>query len=161
MPKYATRAAAMLLGVGALSLGGCVGLADVGGHVSVRGENTQVDVGFNQREREIISRYYADQRDRYEDDRGYEHGHGRGHGRNGLPPGLAKRDRLPPGLQRQVKRRGKLPPGLQTHPLPRELQRRLPPVPENYVRVRVGTDIVLMNARTHVVVDLIKDLGQQ
>lgn len=157
MSSYAKRAAAILLGAGALSLGGCVGLADVGGQVSVRGENTQVDVGFNQREREIIRRYYADQRDRYEDDRG----HGRGHGRNALPPGLAKRDRLPPGLQRQVKRRGKLPPGLRTHPLPRDLQHRLPPVPENYVRVRVGTDIVLMNARTHVVVDLIKDLGRQ
>jgi len=157
-----TRAiwAATAVVLGALSLSGCVGLADVGGHVSVRGDNTRVDVGFNEHQREIIRRYYAERgRDRerhYERERG--HGHGRG--RNGLPPGLAKRDRLPPGLERQVQRRGKLPPGLQTHPLPRGLERRLPPLPDNYVRVRVGTDIVLMNARTRVVVDMVKDIGQ-
>ncbi|MBI3484974.1 MAG: hypothetical protein HY012_07470, partial [Acidobacteria bacterium] len=33
--------------------------------------------------------------------------------RSGLPPGLAKRDRLPPGLEKQLRERGKLPPGLQ------------------------------------------------
>lgn len=31
----------------------------------------------------------------------------------GLPPGLAKREKLPPGLERQLKERGTLPPGLQ------------------------------------------------
>jgi hypothetical protein len=29
-------------------------------------------------------------------------------GQSGLPPGLAKRDRLPPGLERQVQRNGTL-----------------------------------------------------
>ena len=31
----------------------------------------------------------------------------------GLPPGLAKREHLPPGLQRHLERNGTLPPGLQ------------------------------------------------
>ncbi len=31
----------------------------------------------------------------------------------GLPPGLAKKDRLPPGLQKHLWKRGALPPGLQ------------------------------------------------
>ncbi|HKK05750.1 MAG TPA: hypothetical protein VKA50_07875 [Gammaproteobacteria bacterium] len=146
--------------VGSLSLSGCVGLADVGGHVSVRGDNTQVDVGFNEHQRDIIRRYYAQHRRAHEREYERERGHGHGRGRNGLPPGLAKRERLPPGLERQVERRGKLPPGLQTHPLPRDLERRLPALPENYVRVRVGTDIVLMNARTRVVIDMVKDVGQ-
>ena len=43
----------------------------------------------------------------------------RGH-RNSLPPGLAKKDRLPPGLERQLEVRGTLPPGL---------QKRIEPVP--------------------------------
>ncbi len=32
---------------------------------------------------------------------------------SGLPPGLAKRGQLPPGLQKQLRRNGTLPPGLQ------------------------------------------------
>src|SRR5262249_678727 len=31
----------------------------------------------------------------------------------GLPPGLAKKNKLPPGLQKQLDKNGKLPPGLQ------------------------------------------------
>src|SRR5919107_2406176 len=30
-----------------------------------------------------------------------------------LPPGLAKRESLPPGLQKQLQKNGKLPPGMQ------------------------------------------------
>ena len=33
---------------------------------------------------------------------------------NHLPPGLAKKDRLPPGLEKQLVRNGTLPPGLQS-----------------------------------------------
>src|SRR5260370_16886864 len=45
-----------------------------------------------------------------------------------LPPGLAKRDQLPPGLQRQLVVRGTLPPGLQNplHPAPHP---STPPLP--------------------------------
>ena len=35
------------------------------------------------------------------------------HPASGLPPGLAKRGDLPPGLEKQLRRNGTLPPGLQ------------------------------------------------
>jgi hypothetical protein len=73
-----------------------------------------------------------------------------------LPPGLAKRDGgLPPGLAK----RDKLPLGLASEPLPRELESTLSPLPGNYVRVRVGRDIVLMDSRTRVVFDVIYGIG--
>jgi len=72
---------------------------------------------------------------------------------NNLPPGLAKRDRLPPGLEKQLRERGTLPPGLQKkiQPVPEDLERRLPPPPEDCGcrRVIIGGDVVLLNVRTN------------
>src|ERR1051326_3832533 len=50
----------------------------------------------------------------------------------GLPPGLAKKERLPPGLEKQLARNGQLPPGLQKRiqPLPPVLESRLTRLPE-------------------------------
>jgi len=75
---------------------------------------------------------------------------------NHLPPGLAKKDRLPPGLEKQLVARGTLPPGLQKriHPCPQELERRLPPAPPDCSHVLIGGHIVLMNHRTNIVVDI-------
>jgi Ni/Co efflux regulator RcnB len=115
-------------------------------------------------------------------DHGHGHGHGRDHGRHGdwdhhsydqdrdaiwgwyrdredhddLPPGLARRDRLPPGLERQLIVRGTLPPGLRKRiePCPEDLDRRLPPPPEGYEHVIVGGHIVLLNRRTYFVLDI-------
>ena len=74
-----------------------------------------------------------------------------------LPPGLAKKDRLPPGLEKQLVRRGTLPPGLQkrVQPCPRDLERELPPPPPECAHVLVGGHIVLLNQRTNVVVDIV------
>ena len=73
-----------------------------------------------------------------------------------LPPGLAKKDRLPPGLDKQLVRRGTLPPGLQKRiqPCPEELERRLPPPPPDCAHVLIGGHIVLLNRRTNIVVDI-------
>jgi len=96
-----------------------------------------------------------------DEDRGYYHGHDKevhdwyyAHGNN-LPPGLAKKDRLPPGLEKQLVRRGTLPPGLQKkiHPCPPELVRYFPPPPPDCAHVLIGGHIVLLNRRTNVVVD--------
>jgi hypothetical protein len=74
---------------------------------------------------------------------------------NNLPPGLAKRDRLPPGLERQLQERGTLPPGLQKkiEPVPMDLERRLPPPPEgcDCRHVFVGGHVVLLGIRTNYV----------
>ncbi|MBZ5565417.1 MAG: hypothetical protein LAP13_23715 [Acidobacteriia bacterium] len=110
-----------------------------------------------------------------------EHGRGRGHDkdrheyrysqrdrdemkrwrqgyRGDLPPGLAKRDRLPPGLERQLRMRGTLPPGLRGYvrPCPLDLARQLPPPPPDCENVVIGGRIVLMNRRTFMVLDIFK-----
>lgn len=73
-----------------------------------------------------------------------------------LPPGLAKKDRLPPGLEKQLVTRGTLPPGLQKrmYPCPEDLEHRLPPPPPDCSHVLIGGHIVLLNRRTNVVVDV-------
>ena len=73
-----------------------------------------------------------------------------------LPPGLAKKDQLPPGLEKQLVRNGTLPPGLQKklYPCPQELKRRLPPPPPDCGQFIVGGHIVLLNHKTNVVVDI-------
>lgn len=110
------------------------------------------------------------------DDRDHDHGnghhHGRGHERyadrdndirgwyrahyENLPPGLAKRDRLPPGLERQLIVNGTLPPGLRgkMQPCPRELEVMLPPPPPNYVHVVVGGNLVLYNRANFQIADV-------
>ena len=73
-----------------------------------------------------------------------------------LPPGLAERDRLPPGLERQLMVRGTLPPGLQKkiHPCPEEIVRQLPPPPPNCEHVLIGGHVVLLNRSNFMVVDV-------
>jgi hypothetical protein len=119
-----------------------------------------------------------DKHDRDDDDRD-EHGHGHGkghekheHGRYSdhdrdihdwyrahytrLPPGLAKRDRLPPGLERQLVVNGTLPPGLRknVHPCPRELETFLPPSEPGFAHVVIGGNLVLMNRASFQIVDV-------
>jgi Ni/Co efflux regulator RcnB len=76
--------------------------------------------------------------------------------RNNLPPGLAKKDQLPPGLEKQLVRRGMLPPGLQREeqPCPPDLERRLPPPPPDSAHVIIGGHIVLLNKKTNIVLDI-------
>jgi hypothetical protein len=96
-----------------------------------------------------------------DNDQGYYHGHDQeihnwySEHSNNLPPGLAKKDRLPPGLEKQLVRRRTLPPGLQKkiQPCPPELVRYLPPPPPDCAHVLIGGHIVLLNRRTNVVVD--------
>jgi hypothetical protein len=75
---------------------------------------------------------------------------------NHLPRGLAKRDRLPPGLDRQLVVRGTLPPELrrQMHPCPVEVVRYLPPPPVGYMHTVIGGHIVLVNRKTFLVLDI-------
>lgn len=78
------------------------------------------------------------------------------HEREGLPPGLAKKDQLSPGLEKQLAARGQLPPGLQKkiQPCPPELVRRLPPPPPDCVNVVIGGHFVLLNRKTNLVIDI-------
>jgi hypothetical protein len=82
--------------------------------------------------------------------------------RSNLPPGLAKRDRLPPGLEKQLRERGTLPPGLQkrVQPLPDDLERQLPRLPGGYRRVILAGSVILMNEKTSVIADIIRNVMQ-
>ena len=73
-----------------------------------------------------------------------------------LPPGLAKRGDLPPGLAKQLKRNGHLPPGLEKkiYPFPVELERRFPPLPPDYGRAFIGGNAVIYNKSTSIIIDI-------
>lgn len=73
-----------------------------------------------------------------------------------LPPGLAKRDSLPPGLQKQLVRNGKLPPGLAKRDVPNDLLKRLGAAPKGTQRYLVGSDMILVDVATNVLLDTIK-----
>ena len=80
--------------------------------------------------------------------------------RGGLPPGLAKREQLSPGLDKQLRTRGTLPPGLQKRiqSLPLDLDHRLRRLPTGYRRVVIAGNVILMNEKTAVVYDIIRNV---
>ena len=101
---------------------------------------------FLAEERRIIEHYY----------RGGKKGK-----RKGLPPGLAKRGGLlPPGLQKHLEKNGRLPPGLQKRldPLPVDLDRQLPGLPDYWERVIFERDVILIDRRTNRILDIIEDV---
>lgn len=119
---------------------GCTADSSLSGYggVAASDQRGRTNVFFSERDRALVRAYY----------------------RETLPPGLAKRDQLPPGLKKQLVRRGSLPPGLQTQRLPGELERRLSPLPDGYVRLRVATDVLLFDERSRVILDVIADIGR-
>jgi hypothetical protein len=80
--------------------------------------------------------------------------------RSGLPPGLAKREKLPPGLERQLRKNGTLPPGLQKkmQPLPVELERQMRRLPTGWRRVVIAGNVILMNEKTAAIYDIVRDV---
>jgi hypothetical protein len=64
-----------------------------------------------------------------------------------LPPGLARRDTLPPGLDRQLQRDGTLPPGLErrVQELPDVCQQSLPQLPQDLDRVVYMRRVMLID----------------
>lgn len=103
---------------------------------------------FNETEKAIIEEYFGK---KVLGDEGGK----KGKGGKKMPPGLAKRDELPPGLARQVERNGHLPPGLAKRDLPDDLKKRLPPAGKGVKRVIAGDDIVLIEEATDIVLDVI------
>jgi hypothetical protein len=93
---------------------------------------------FSDREQQVIRNYYS--------------------GGRGLPPGLAKKGKLPPGLAKQLRRNGSLPPGLQkrygAQPFPEDLSQQLPKLPAGYSRVLIAGRAVLLD-RNHNILDIL------
>jgi hypothetical protein len=140
MNMKSTPLLALFAGISVL-MGGCATNAITSGAVVLEDDETSIAVRFTNRDREIIRHYYT-------------HTHSKKHKKT--PPGLAKRGRgLPPGLAK----RDTLPKGLQERGLPGDLERRLSRLPEGYIRVIVGTDVVLMKTRSRVIIDIYRNLG--
>ena len=80
--------------------------------------------------------------------------------RSGLPPGLAKRETLPPGLEKQLREKGTLPPGLQKkiQPLPVALEKQLTPLPTGYRRVVIAGNVIVMNEKTSLIYDIVRNV---
>ena len=74
-------------------------------------------------------------------------------GRSGLPPGLAKKDRLPPGLEKQLRRNGTLPPGLQkkVQPLDSRCQVGLPRLPDGWERVIYSDRVIVLDPAKRII----------
>ncbi len=78
----------------------------------------------------------------------------------GLPPGLARRESLPPGLEKQLRRNGTLPPGLQNklQPLPQDLEARLPRLPDGRRRVVISGTVVLLDSHKNLILDVLANV---
>ena len=100
-------------------------------------DDDQSDRFYKDHDREVLRGWYEDNQ-------------------GNLPPGLAKKDQLPPGLEKQLARRGVLPPGLQKRlqPCPEDLERELPPPPPDCAHVLIGGHIMLLNRKTNIVIDI-------
>jgi hypothetical protein len=106
-----------------LMMVGCAAHAVTSGRVVIRDDRAQSDVRFSDHDRAAIEQYYRSAKPKK------------------MPPGLARRDTLPPGLQGRA--------------LPRELEARLAVLPAAQARVIIGRDIVLMQRDTRVVLDIL------
>lgn len=73
------------------------------------------------------------------------------------PKDAGKLKELPPGIRKKIARGGTMPPGIAKQALPDGLHRRLPPR-DGYDYEIVGTDVVLVETATRVIVDVLKDV---
>ena len=66
---------------------------------------------------------------------------------------------IPANYQFDLEKGSLVSPSLQKrfHPLPKELEEKLPHLADYYVRGSIDTDVILMDRRTHRVEDVIKD----
>jgi hypothetical protein len=121
------------------------------------------NAAFTAVEVQLIEEYYRNrpgsgqERVRDDDAGKVKSGQRKGNGSSGsLPPGLAKRDVLPPGLQMQLEKNGTLPPGLAKRDLPGDLERRLPLRIDGHQRVIVDRDVILVETATGIILDILR-----
>lgn len=78
--------------------------------------------------------------------------------RGQLPPGLAKKNKIPPGWQKKLARGERIPDDVWSHrvPLPREIDSKLPRLEDGVVRVRIDDRVVRVAERTREVLDVIE-----
>lgn len=120
-------------------------------HPTYKGVTAEEAAGtiFTEIEKRIIGEYFGKQVG--------DAGNGKGKSKE-MPHGLAKRDELPPGLEMQIEKNGTLPPGLAKRDLPSDLTLKLPSLKKGRERKIVGSDVVLIETATGIVLDVIRDV---
>ena len=112
---------------------------------------------FNEAERAVIEEFYNSERLKKTKSEGASK-KGKGD-KKGLPPGLAKKEKLPPGLQKQLIKNGRLPPGLEKRSLPEGLYSRIESCRIKGLKCHeVGADVILIDAATEIIVDILRDV---
>jgi hypothetical protein len=150
MPRFLL--ASMILLAGAAWLQPAQAQPSAAGAVRIaQADPDVVDIVFSEIERRIILDYY------YRNYRQWTEAHGKGKGQKhkDLPPGLARRDTLPPGLAKQLVRNGTLPPGLAKRSLPYDLVVRLPARPDWQEVVIVDDKVMLIRRATNLILDIL------
>lgn len=75
----------------------------------------------------------------------------------GEHPDAVKVKELPPGIRKKLARGGAMPPGIAKQALPDGLHRQLPPRDGQHYEI-IGTDVVLVETATRVIVDVLRDV---
>jgi hypothetical protein len=73
------------------------------------------------------------------------------------PDAVGKVKELPPGIRKKLARGGAMPPGIAKQALPDGLHRQLPPRNGQHYEI-IGTDVILIETATRVIVDVLKDV---
>jgi hypothetical protein len=73
-----------------------------------------------------------------------------------IPPGIAKKGSLPPGIYKQLVRNGQIPPDVHYQPLPPDLIVQLPPLAPAYRYVIADDRVMLIQAATNVIMDVLQ-----
>jgi Ni/Co efflux regulator RcnB len=96
---------------------------------------------FNDQHRSYARQYYTEQ---------YSHG-------KRCPPGLARKNNgcMPPGQAKQLSVGQPVPAGVTLYAVPQPVIVHLPPPPYGYRYARVGNDIVLVQNRNQLIIDII------
>ncbi len=127
--------------------------------------NEVIGVVFKEIEKRLIKEYFGGPAAERPRDDGGDKGKGKDKDQakgkdksKQMPAGLARRDQLPPGLQKQLERNGTLPPGLAKRQLPADLKGLLPPPPKGRERIIVDNDVLLIEMATGLILDIIEDV---
>ena len=142
----------------------------MGGHITLGDDNTRITIAFSDQMRRAIHRWHYgdrrdhddyryrdhDRRDRYDRDDDDWDDDDHAYRRENRHLEHYYYTPAPPHLRHHIRRGHHLPKGLKRHNLPYDLEQRLPRLPRDYVRFRVGTHFVVYNTRTHLVVDLFR-----
>lgn len=120
------------------------------------------DTVFEEVEKRIIENFFDKRADKAEREQGKKSKKAKkakkGKRGKGPPPGLARKESLPPGLAMQLKKNGTLPPGLAKRQLPEDLANMLPPTGKDRERVIVDNNVVLIEKATGKILDIMKDV---